>query len=626
MLGRCMAKKIAIVTALIGAYDATLPNFKYDSDKYDVICYTNMKRLKSSTWDIRVVDELVVEGDNAKSSYYYKWNPHKYLNHDDYDTMVWVDCSFDMFNVDTLQEFIDRLEESDNSLYIEKHPLRSTLADELHANSSLEKDDVDVMRAQVERYFKEGYPESYTIMVETGLSIRKYKDEKLIEFSESIWDEMVPDGNTKRDQLVFDYCMWKHDFKDNVMLFTYDEKCTVVLFKNHPNRPEHKTKCLVVGPWFGDFRYEKEWVKYVRAHLEKTPVDMVVVGCRTGREDLYGDLADKFIVSNPEGDVNGNLLDGKVPRFDIKSTDDKQIIRLSPSNTIFNIIKARTKKKLVVSLSDMNFKDGCTIGNGDLKEYTSLSNLYWDRSDNVHPIHIDTDIAIGRSNVRGETNVAMLVEPEEFDRLHQVHSIPRLDLTAKNYDYVLTYDGSVLEGPHKDKAIFYPYGGCWIKPEDFKVYDKTKSVSMISSNKNLTSGHLLRLKILRELGDTIGDLYGRDTNPIDYKLEALKDYKFSVVVESCSKNYYFTEKLIDCLVTGTVPIYWGCPAIGDYFDIDGFLVFNNVDELKSILEMDLDAEYEKRKDAIVRNFQIAQSFTITENNVYKALMGLGHED
>jgi hypothetical protein len=57
------------------------------------------------------------------------------------------------------------------------------------------------------------------------------------------------------------------------------------------------------------------------------------------------------------------------------------------------------------------------------------------------------------------------------------------------------------------------------------------------------------------------DLYGRGYNPVEYKLKCLKDYAFSLTIENTKKDYYFTEKLIDCFMTGTVPIYWGCPSI-----------------------------------------------------------------
>lgn len=48
---------------------------------------------------------------------------------------------------------------------------------------------------------------------------------------------------------------------------------------------------------------------------------------------------------------------------------------------------------------------------------------------------------------------------------------------------------------------------------------------------------------------------------------------FHLVVENVSQRDYFTEKLLDCLLTLTLPIYWGCPNLGEYFDLQGIIHF-----------------------------------------------------
>ena len=67
------------------------------------------------------------------------------------------------------------------------------------------------------------------------------------------------------------------------------------------------------------------------------------------------------------------------------------------------------------------------------------------------------------------------------------------------------------------------------------------------------------------------------------KHEGLGEYCFSVAMENVRENYYFTEKLIDCFLTETIPIYWGCPKIGEIFDVRGMFTFEDLDELKLIL-------------------------------------------
>ena len=90
------------------------------------------------------------------------------------------------------------------------------------------------------------------------------------------------------------------------------------------------------------------------------------------------------------------------------------------------------------------------------------------------------------------------------------------------------------------------------------------------SNKISTVGHKLRFSVVDSLkqNDIEFSVYGRTVNNIDYKLTALKDYAFSIVIENSKIDYYFTEKLIDCFSTGTIPIYYGCPSIGNFFDME----------------------------------------------------------
>jgi hypothetical protein len=45
------------------------------------------------------------------------------------------------------------------------------------------------------------------------------------------------------------------------------------------------------------------------------------------------------------------------------------------------------------------------------------------------------------------------------------------------------------------------------------------------------------------------------------KIDGLIDYKYSIAIENCAENNYFTEKITDCILTDTTPIYYGCPNI-----------------------------------------------------------------
>jgi len=51
----------------------------------------------------------------------------------------------------------------------------------------------------------------------------------------------------------------------------------------------------------------------------------------------------------------------------------------------------------------------------------------------------------------------------------------------------------------------------------------------------------------------------------------LSKYKFMICFENSSVDNYFTEKLLNSFYSGTIPIYWGCPNISDYVNMDAIL-------------------------------------------------------
>jgi alpha(1,3/1,4) fucosyltransferase len=60
--------------------------------------------------------------------------------------------------------------------------------------------------------------------------------------------------------------------------------------------------------------------------------------------------------------------------------------------------------------------------------------------------------------------------------------------------------------------------------------------------------------------------------PVPDKLKFIKDYRFVISFENSSHPGYTTEKLVEPLVTGCIPIYWGNPELGREFNTNRFLV------------------------------------------------------
>jgi hypothetical protein len=71
--------------------------------------------------------------------------------------------------------------------------------------------------------------------------------------------------------------------------------------------------------------------------------------------------------------------------------------------------------------------------------------------------------------------------------------------------------------------------------------------------------------------------------PTDSKKWVL-DTQFYIAIENASQRNYMSEKLLDCFMTLTVPIYIGCTNITDYFDARGILFAKDLDDVIRICD------------------------------------------
>lgn len=186
----------------------------------------------------------------------------------------------------------------------------------------------------------------------------------------------------------------------------------------------------------------------------------------------------------------------------------------------------------------------------------------------------------------------------------------------QNYKYVLTFLKELLD--LGQNYLFYPFGASRLQPSQYQIYEKSKNCSFILSNKQTTEGHKLR-HYLKDLAAPTGkvDVF----QPADWvyipKIDACKDYRFSVVVENGRFSSYFTEKIIDCFLTGTVPIYWGCPSLGEFFDLDGVIWIDSEQQyLKTISQLSPEL-YESKIPAIKKNFELAKNYSIAEDWIFR---------
>lgn len=58
------------------------------------------------------------------------------------------------------------------------------------------------------------------------------------------------------------------------------------------------------------------------------------------------------------------------------------------------------------------------------------------------------------------------------------------------------------------------------------------------------------------------------------KWDGIVNYSYSIAIENCIKKNYFSEKITDCILAWTIPIYCGCPNINDYLPSDCYYVID----------------------------------------------------
>ena len=245
-----------------------------------------------------------------------------------------------------------------------------------------------------------------------------------------------------------------------------------------------------------------------------------------------------------------------------------------------------------------------------------------------HLSHLDFSLFIETApqsqDELSDINIISFQEPNEYFGLHD-WVIQNKDL----FNIILTQSDKVLN--NCNNAIYQPFGHTWLKPDQYnKEHEKKFQLSHLCGKLNKTYGHSLRHETLARQNEfsiplNFYDVYGDRSNIEDARLGKefiFGDSQFGVVIENTSYRGYFTEKILDCFLLKTIPIYWGCSNIGDYFNIDGIIPFNNVDDLV-YMSNNLDEDYySPRKEIINKNWKLALEYVDYQQNVVNTITNI----
>jgi hypothetical protein len=115
------------------------------------------------------------------------------------------------------------------------------------------------------------------------------------------------------------------------------------------------------------------------------------------------------------------------------------------------------------------------------------------------------------------------------------------------------------------------------------------------------------------------DLYGKNYNKLhpQFKDKSLEKYKFSIAIENSSQENYFTEKINDCFLFLTLPIYWGCPNIFKFFPEDSLRLID-INNPSLIIEI-LTRPVEKKNEDALRE---ARNLVLYKYNIWPTIQNL----
>lgn len=133
---------------------------------------------------------------------------------------------------------------------------------------------------------------------------------------------------------------------------------------------------------------------------------------------------------------------------------------------------------------------------------------------------------------------------------------------------------------------------------------KTKTIATVCSSKQQkhtlhNDRHRFTQRLKADLPEM--DVFGHGVRYIDDKSEALDAYRYHLAIENHICAHHWTEKLSDCYLGMTLPFYYGCPNLTDYFPAESFLeinIFEYEQACEQIQRAIVDDFYSQRLSAI----------------------------
>jgi hypothetical protein len=185
-----------------------------------------------------------------------------------------------------------------------------------------------------------------------------------------------------------------------------------------------------------------------------------------------------------------------------------------------------------------------------------------------------------------------------FDRIY-TRNKNILSKCKNSYNFIFGSSWVLTDKLGKETKFKQDYNNIFSTQKKFKT-------SFIRSSKKFLPGHKLRYEIDSILNEKREyELYFPTSLGHDDKKLLFLDSMFHICIENSQFDNYITEKIIDCFMSYTIPIYWGAPNVSDYFDKKGILTFQTKSDLENILNNLSESLYQEMLPSITKNYQIA---------------------
>ena len=195
----------------------------------------------------------------------------------------------------------------------------------------------------------------------------------------------------------------------------------------------------------------------------------------------------------------------------------------------------------------------------------------------------------------------------------------------KDFDCIFTHSVKILDAI--TNAKFLPGCSQPTYKKEFNIFGeqqynyKTKNISIISSKKAQCDLHKYRTELARKCKtQNIADAFGTfDGGKFVNVEDTLTDYRFSIVVENYISPLWFTEKITNCFMSMTIPVYLGATEISKFFNIDGIITFDKKEDISNVLKKCTKEYYQEHLSAVIDNYNRIKNYNMLDNMYEKYL-------